>query len=122
MPAQIKITKRAVDGIGSDGSDRFYWDRDLPGFGLRVRASGRKYFVTQFRANGRLRRMTLGPVTAMTPEEARKRAMALLAEAKAGGDPAAQRDSDRKAATVKDLGKRFLDKYVPDHCKPSTAL
>ena len=121
MPAQIKITKRAVDGIANDGSDRFYWDRELPGFGLRVRASGRKYFVTQFRANGKLRRMTLGPVTAMTPEEARKRAMALLAEAKTGSDPAAQRDADRKAATVKALGRRFLDEYVPDHCKQSTA-
>ena len=65
--------------------------------------------------------MTLGLATAMAPEEARKLAMVLLAEAKAGGDPAAQRDADRKAATVKDLGKRFLDDYVPDHCKPSTA-
>jgi len=26
MPAQIKITKRAIDRIESDGSDRFYWD------------------------------------------------------------------------------------------------
>ena len=121
MPAQIKITKRAVDGIVSDGSDRFYWDRDLPGFGLRVRASGRKYFVTQFRAKGKLRRMTLGPITTMTPEEARKRAMTLLAQAKAGGDPAAQRDADRKAATVKALGKRFLDEHVLHHCKQSTA-
>ena len=36
-------------------------------------------------------------------------------------DPAAQRDADRKAATVKALGERFLDKYVPTHCEPSTA-
>ena len=76
MPAQIKITKRAVDRIESDGSDRFYWDRELPGFGLRVRASGRKFFVAQYRANGRSRRMTLGPVTAISPEAARQRAMA----------------------------------------------
>ncbi len=121
MPAQIKITKRVIDSIECDGTDRFYWDRELPGFGMRVRASGRKYFVTQFRASGRLRRMTLGPVTAMTPEIARKRAMALLSEAKAGGDPAMQRDADRKAATVKLLGQRFLNEYVPDHCKESTA-
>ena len=39
MPAQIKVTKRTVDKITSDGSDRFYWDDDLSGFGLRVRAS-----------------------------------------------------------------------------------
>ena len=32
MPAQIKITKRTVDRITGDGSDRFYWDDDLPGF------------------------------------------------------------------------------------------
>ena len=121
MPARIKITKRAIDRIETDGSDRFYWDRELSGFGLRVRASGRKFFVAQFRANGRLRRMTLGPVTAFAPEEARRRAMVLLSEAKSGGDPAAQRDADRKAATVKALGERFLDEYVPAHCKPSTA-
>ena len=48
MAAQIKITKRTVDRITGDGSDRFYWDDDLPGFGLRVRASGRKYYVVQF--------------------------------------------------------------------------
>ena len=32
MPAQIKITKRTVDRITGDGSDKFYWDDDLPGF------------------------------------------------------------------------------------------
>ena len=78
VPAQIKITKRTVDRITGDGSDRFYWDDDLPGFGLRVRASGRKYYVVQFRANGRLRRMTLGRHGAVTPETARRRAMALI--------------------------------------------
>ena len=121
MPAQIKITKRTVDRITGDGSDRFYWDDDLPGFGLRVRASGRKYYVVQFRANGRLRRMTLGRHGAVTPETARRRAMALISEAKGGKDPAALRDKGRKAATMKNLGKRFLEEYVPVHCKPSTA-
>ena len=121
MVARIRINKRNVDAIGADGSDRFYWDTDIPGFGLRVRASGRKYFVAQFRANGRLRRMTIGPYGAVTPEGARKRAMALVAEAKSGSDPAERRDAERRAATVKLLGERFLDDYVPDHCKASTA-
>ena len=114
-------TKRVVDNIKAEGKDRFHWDRDLPGFGVRVRASGRKFFVAQFRAGGRVRRMTLGPVAAMTPEIAHTRAMALLAEAKAGSDPAMQRDANRKAATVNLLGQRFLEEYVPDHCKESTA-
>ena len=47
--------------------------------------------------------------------------MAAISEAKGGGDPAAARDARRKAPTMKQLGKRFLEDYVPDHCKPSTA-
>ena len=119
IPRQRGNPGRAL--ITGDGSDRFYWDDGLPGFGLRVRASGRKYYVVQFRANGRLRRMTLGRHGAVTPETARRRAMALISEAKDGKDPAALRDKGRKAATMKVLGRRFLEEYVPVHCKPSTA-
>ncbi len=121
MAASFRINKRNVDAIKADGRERFYWDTDIPGFGLRVRASGRKFYVVQFRANGRLRRMTLGPHGAIAPDTARRRAMALVSEAKGGDDPAAERDAGRRAATVKHLGERFLGEYVPDHCKPSTA-
>ena len=121
MTAHIKITKRMVDQLKVDGADRFYWDSDLPGFGVRVRGSGRKYYVVQFRADGRVRRMTLGRHGAIPTETARRRAMAAIVGAKGGVDPAAARDTGRKAITMKQLGKRFLEDYVPDHCKPSTA-
>ena len=121
MTAHIKITKRAVDQLQGDGAEKFYWDADLPGFGVRVRGSGRKYYIVQFRAEGRVRRMTLGRHGAVPTEAARRRAMAAISEAKGGGDPAAARDAGRKAATMKQLGKRFLEEYVPNHCKPSTA-
>ncbi len=39
--ANIKINKRNVDSIKPDGLERFYWDTEIPGFGLRVRSSGR---------------------------------------------------------------------------------
>ena len=121
MAAHVKITKRMVDQLQSDGAEKFYWDADLPGFGVRVRGSGRKYYVAQFRANGRLRRITLGRHGAVPTETARRRAMAAISDAKGGVDPAAARDAGRKAATMKQLGKRFLEDYVPQHCKPSTA-
>ena len=121
MTAHIKITKRAVDRLQGDGAEKFYWDDDLPGFGVRIRSSGRKYYVVQFRADGRLRRITLGRHGAVPTETARRRAMAAISEAKGGGDPAVARDARRKAPTMKQLGKRFLEDYVPDHCKPSTA-
>ena len=121
MATHFKITKRAVDQLQGDGTEKFYWDDDLPGFGVRIRSSGRKYYVAQFRADGRMRRITLGRHGAVPTETARRRAMAAISEAKGGGDPAAARDARRKAPTMKQLGKRFLEDYVPDHCKPSTA-
>ena len=121
MATHFKITKRAVDQLQGDGTETFYWDDDLPGFGVRIRSSGRKYYVAQFRADGRMRRITLGRHGAVSTETARRRAMAAISEAKGGGDPAAARDARRKAPTMKQLGKRFLEDYVPDHCKPSTA-
>ena len=42
MTAGTKITKRMVDELQVDGDDTFYWNAALPGFGVRVRASGRK--------------------------------------------------------------------------------
>ena len=121
MAAHVKITKRMVDQLKSDGADTFYWDADLPGFGVRVRGSGRKYYIVQYRADGRVRRITLGRHGAVSAETARRRAMAAISEAKGGGDPAAARDERRKAVTMKQFGKRFLEEYVPNHCKPSTA-
>ncbi len=121
MSARIRITKRTVDRLNGDGTDRFYWDHALPGFGLRIRASGRKYYVAQFRAKGRLRRMTLGPHGAMSPDVARQRARELISEAKAGRDPTPRRDADRTVVTVADLCDRFLEEYVATHCKSGTA-
>ena len=121
MATHFKITKRAVDQLQGDGTETFYWDDDLPGFGVRIRSSGRKYYVAQFRADGRMSRITLGRHGAVSTETARRRAMAAISEAKGGGDPAAAGDARRKAPTMKQLGRRFLEDYVPDHCKPSTA-
>ena len=40
--------------------------------------------------------------------------MAAISEAKGGGDPAAAWDERRKAVTMKQLGKRFLEEHVPN--------
>ena len=120
MPTGTRITKAAVDGIVPNGRDRIFWDSDLEGFGLRVRASGHKTYVVRFRAGGRSRRVTLGPHGVLTPEAARRRALVILAEVWNGGDPMAAREAERAAISVKDLCDRFLEEYAEIHCKPST--
>ena len=61
-----------------------------------------------------------GPHGVLTPEAARRRALAVLAEVWNGGDPIAARDADRAAGSVADLCERFLAEYVEIHCKPGT--
>ena len=125
MPSGVKLTKRFVEGLQGDGKDCFYWDADLPGFGVRLRASGRKYYVVQLRCNGRSRRMTLGLHGILSPDAARQRAFGLIAEAKNGVDPAAKRDDAKREAeadtvTMAALAGRFLSEHVAVHCKPGT--
>ena len=115
-----RITKRSVDSIKAGGTDTVYWDGELTGFGLRVRRSGRKSYVVQTRIAGKLCWFTIGPHGPLNPDQARARALEILACAKKGIDP---RDADaRREAepSMADLGRRFLEEYVPVHCKPST--
>ena len=121
MPNRIpKLTRRAVEAIKANGADTIYWDGELTGFALRIRKSGRKNYVLQTRVRGKLRWFTLGQHGRITADEARAAALEILAQAKKGIDP---RDADAKREAepvMADLGRRFLEEYVPVHCKPST--
>jgi integrase len=106
-----KLTKRVVDALKPGSGDLFIWDDDLPGFGLRMKPSGAKSFLCQYRnRNGRSRRVTIGRYGVLTPEEARQEARRLLGDVARGGDPAEQRSTDRSALTVEDLCKEYLAK------------
>ena len=115
----IKLTKRVVDAIKANGSDIVYWDRGLTGFGLRVRKSGRKNYVMQTRVDGKLRWFTIGQHGPYTPEEARNEALEILSNARKGVDRRTNSRAKPKP-TMSDLGKRFLEEYVPNHCKGNT--
>ena len=67
-----KITKRAIDALQPvKGRDAFTWDSELRGFGVRVKPSGVRTFLIQYRnAESRTRRLVLGQYGALTPENA----------------------------------------------------
>jgi integrase len=116
-----KLTKRLVDAAEVRAAEYFIWDDDIHGLGLRVMPSGRKGYVVQYRAGRRSRRISLGASTVLTCEQARSRAIAIIAAARTGEDPAAERDAGRSAITVKELAERFDREHIAIRIKASTA-
>jgi len=116
-----KLTKRIIDTAEPRAREYFIWDSDIPGLGLRILPSGRKSYVVQYRAGRRSRRMTLGPSTVLTCTQARNRAIEIIAAARNGEDPAAARDAQRTAVTVRELAERFDAEHIAIRLKPSTA-
>ena len=116
-----RLTKRVIEAAEIQAAEHFIWDDSLPGFGVRILPSGRKGYIVQYRAGRRSRRMSLGPSTVLTCEQARTRAITIIAAARCGDDPAARRDTDRRTATVKELADRFDKEHVSLRIKESTA-
>jgi integrase len=109
-----KITKRIIDALQPEvGHDLFKWDAGdgaLKGFGVRVKPSGAASYIVQYRnEQGRTRRLALGRVGELTPDEARELAADRLKEVRKGGDPSAQRHAARKAMTVAELADLYMN-------------
>jgi integrase len=104
-----KITKRVVDASEIRAKDYVIWDDELPGFGLRVFASGKRSYVIQYRALGRSRRLTIGLHGVWTPETARQEAKVQFGRIAQGDNPAEERQLDHKAITIKELCTLYLN-------------
>ena len=79
-------------------TDKVFFDEDLPGFGLRVRASGVHSWMVQYAVARRTRRIVLGLASALAPSRARAIAETLLAQVRLGRDPAGEKDQAKAKA------------------------
>jgi len=117
----IKLTKTVVEALEPlPGKDVWQWDGFLQGFGVRVRPSGRRSYVIQYRdEDGRTRRVSLGAHgSPWTADLARKKAQQMLLAARTGGNPAAELDERRRNPTVAMVCQRYLDEYACVRKKP----
>ena len=116
---RMTVSRRTVDKL-SARKDAVYWDRALPGFGVRVHATGSKVYVVQFRSDGRSKRLTIGRDGIITPVQARRRAARILARIQAGRPPIPVKDSTPAGPTVADVARRFLGEHVDVRYRPHT--
>jgi integrase len=110
----MKLTKTKIDEFTlPDGkTDHIEWDDELPGFGVRVRESGAKYFVAQYRIGKKQGRQTLGNVAKFnTIDAARKAARTILELAEGGKNPRTVREEaeHKIAQAITPLIGKFLD-------------
>ena len=99
----MKLDARTIAGLRqppAGKADVIHFDEDLPGFGLRIRASGKRTWIVQYRVAGLSRRLTIGSADVLNVTEARQRARRALAQALTGSDPADERRSRREKTKV----------------------
>jgi integrase len=103
-------------------SELIIFDDALPGFGVRLRAGGKRVWIAQYRMGAKQRRVTIGPVQAIDPDEARRRAKEVLAHAHLGKDPQAEKmeAKARAALTLGSVSERYLDRHAAARLKPKT--
>lgn len=108
-----RLNRTIVNAIvAPERGEAVVMDADLPGFGVRVMASGAKSFFVRYRVGGgrgaQMRRLTLGRTETLTPERARDAARSVLARVRLGEDPAGDKADRRSAHSVSELIDEWL--------------
>jgi hypothetical protein len=107
----MKLTQASIARLKADRADAVYYDDDLPGFGLRLRAGGSRNYVVRYRLGGLERRYTIGSASVLSVEEARKKARRALALVDDGMDPTAEKAAKQVSAalTFKSVAADYLE-------------
>ena len=115
------ISRRMVEELEVE-KDTIFWDRELPGFGIRVYASGKKVYIVQTRGRGKSKRVTVGRHGVLTAEQARQRAALMITRIKAGEEasPTNLKSAKQDGPTIAELAERYVTKHVAVRCKPKT--
>jgi integrase len=113
MPT-IALNDRKIASLKPTGRRVEYFDRAMPGFGIRVAPTGRKSFILFYRANGKLRRQTLGVYPTIGLAKAREDARNTLKKASLGRDPNAEQQVAR-TQTFTALAERYLERHAKRH-------
>lgn len=107
---KLTITSVREVALPAGVSEKTWFDDSLAAFGVRVRASGHRSFVVQYKIGQKSRRMVLGQVGELDLSKARSTAKDILARVRLGADPAAEKIEARQktSSTFGALLPRYL--------------
>ncbi|MDH2354891.1 integrase arm-type DNA-binding domain-containing protein [Bradyrhizobium sp. SSUT112] len=91
-------------------SDHIEFDESMPGFGLRVRGSGRKYYIVQYRVGTKAGRTTLGDASKVTLSDAKAHAKRIFDMVAAKINPATHRT--KAAAKASQTFDRYIELFL----------
>jgi Arm DNA-binding domain len=108
----MKFTEANVKSfkLPAGKSDHIEFDETMPGFGLRVRGSGAKYYVAQYRVGTKSGRTTLGNASKVTLADAKTHARKVFDLAAAKINPSTQRT--KAAAKASQTFDRYVDPFL----------
>lgn len=114
MATTINFTKSALESIPIPDAGRVeYHDGRTAGLQVRVTQSGVKTFSVYKRVKGGApQRITLGRFPDLTVEQARKQAIAVLAEIAAGGNPADVKRAHKAELSFAELFNIYLERHA----------
>ncbi len=133
----MKLTAATLAELGppKGQSEAMVFDDDMPGLALRLRASGTRTWVYQYKVGRQNRRVTIGDAGVISLAKARKTAADLHARVRLGGNPAGDKaESIRRAADtmaaalgayipyqkarLKPLSLTQVERHLLKHCRP----
>jgi integrase len=142
----VKLTTTSIRSLALPrrARERTFFDDALPGFGLRLRASGAQRFVVQYKIGGKHRRLVLGSPAEIDLGKAREKARDALAAVRLGRDPLGERLEARASAaetfggilarflarqrarlkprSMEEVERHLLKHAKPFHARPITAI
>jgi len=102
FPGLMRLTKANLSRIAlpAGKTETIVFDDNIPGFGLRIRAGGKRTWIAQYRLGTKQRRITLGTPEKVDAERARQLARSTLARVNLGEDPQSTKVEARLQASV----------------------